>query len=82
MPVRTTCLAVRFSSEFLLYGFDGPQSAGEYRIEYDEGISFRAYRRVATFIHLPAICWRPTRQMVPIDAAELEEALAKDREAA
>ena len=83
MPVRTTCLAVRFSSEFLLYGFDGPQSAGEYRIEYDEGISFRAYRRVATFIHLPAItAGAQTRQMVPIDAAELEEALAKDREAA
>ncbi|MET0939775.1 MAG: hypothetical protein ABWY13_00255 [Mesorhizobium sp.] len=87
MPVRTTCLAVRFSSELLLYGFDGPQSAGEYQIEYDEeeieGISFRAYRRVATFIHLPAItAGAQTRQMVPIDAAELEEALAKDREAA
>ena len=89
MEVRTIRSTVRFSSEFLLYGFDAPQPAGEYQVEYDEeqigGGIFLAYRRVATFIHLPAITITAgslTRQMVPIDAAELEAALAKDSEGA
>ena len=85
MEVRTIRSTVRFSSEFLLYGFDAPQPAGEYQVEYDEeqigGGMFLAYRRVATFIHLPAItAGSLTRQMVPIDAAELGAALAKDSE--
>ncbi|MBE0702830.1 MAG: hypothetical protein IH582_06630 [Afipia sp.] len=86
MEVRTRRSTVRFSSEFLLYGFDKPQPPGEYCVEYDEeqieGITFLAFRRVATFIHLPAVTTgRPTRQMVPIDPADLEAALAKDCEA-
>lgn len=83
MEVRTTRSTVRFSSEFLLHGLDGPQPPGEYRVDYDEeqieGISFLAFRRVATFLHLPAIATgHSTRQMVPVDADELEAALAKD----
>jgi hypothetical protein len=85
MEVRTTRSIVRFTSAFLLYGFDAPQPAGEYQIEYDEepiGASV-AYRRVATFIHLPAITVGSlTRQMVSIDPADLEAALVKDREEA
>lgn len=85
MGVRTRRSTVRFSSEFLLYGFDAPQPPGEYQVEYDEeeigGETFLAYRRVATFIHLPAIsAGSLTRQMVPIDPNELEAALAKDCE--
>jgi len=87
MQVRTTRSTIRFSSPFLLAGFDAPQPAGEYQIECDEeeieGHLLLAYRRVATFIHLPAIdVASPTREMIPIDAAELETAQAKDREAA
>ncbi len=87
MQVRTTRSTVRFTSEFLLYGFDAPQPAGEYQIEYDEeaidGASFSAYRRVATFMHLPATtAGGLTGRVVPIDIADLEDALAKDREAA
>jgi hypothetical protein len=87
MQVRTTRSIVRFSSEFLFFGFDAPRPAGEYEIEHDEelieGALSLAYRRVATFIHLPAIAvGNLTRQMVPIDPAELETALAKDREEA
>lgn len=84
MSTRTTQSVVRFSSPFLLYGFDAPQPAGEYRIEQDdeliEGLSRLAYRRVATFIHLPAIApgQRP-KQMVQIDPADLEAALEKDQ---
>lgn len=87
MEVRTTKSTVLFSAEFLLYGFDDPLPAGEYQVERDEEqlgtASFTGYRHVATFIHVPAIAVRsPTRQMVPVDPAELEAALAKDREAA
>ena len=85
MSTRTPRFAVRFSSEFLLYGFDAPWPAGKYEVEQDEelieGVSSVAYRRVATFIHLPATCVQSlTRQMIPIDPADLEAALAKDRE--
>ncbi len=85
MSIRTTQSLVRFASPFLLYGFEEPQPSGEYRIEQDdellEGLSWQAYRRVATFIHLPAIAPGATpRQMVPIDPADLESALEKDRQ--
>lgn len=87
MEVRTTRSTVLFSAEFLLHGFDDPLPAGEYQIERDEEpigtASFTAYRHMATFIHVPAIAvTSTTRQMVPVDPAELEAALAKDREAA
>ncbi|PWJ78347.1 hypothetical protein C7441_11612 [Pseudaminobacter salicylatoxidans] len=83
--MRTTRRTVRFSSPFLLYGFDAPQPPGEYFIDQDdeeiEGLSWLAYRRVATFIHLPAITSGVrTHQVVQIDAADLEAALRKDGE--
>lgn len=82
---RTTQTTVTFNSPFSLPGFDAPQPAGEYRVETDdeaiEGPSVTAYRRVATFIHLPAISVRSlTRHMVPVDRAELEQAILKDKE--
>lgn len=85
MEMRTRRSTVRFSSEFRLYGFDEPQPPGEYRVEYDEeeieGATFLAFRRVATFIYLPAVAaGQSTRQMVSIDPADLEAALAKDCE--
>lgn len=83
MDVRTVRSTVRFSSEFQFHGLDHPQPPGEYRVEYDEeqieGISFLAFRRIATFLHLPAITTgKPPRQMVPVDLHDLEAALAKD----
>ena len=36
MTTRTTQTIVRFSSAFLLPGFDAPQPAGEYRVDQDE----------------------------------------------
>ena len=85
MSTRTKQSVVRFSSAFLLHGLDAPQPAGEYRIEQDEemieGISWLAYRRVATFIHLPATATESRmRQIMQIDQADLEAALEKDRE--
>lgn len=83
MTTRTTQTVVRFSSAFMLPGFDAPQPAGEYRVDQDEesidGLSRIAWRRVAAFIHLPAIAMQAsTQQMVPINPADLDAALEKD----
>lgn len=60
MTSRTTQITVRFSSAFELPGFEEPQPAGEYRVDHDEeqidGISWIAWRRVGTFLHLSASC--------------------------
>jgi hypothetical protein len=83
MAIRTTQTVVRFSNPFLLPAFDKPQPAGDYRVDHDEesieGISRLAWRRVGSFIHLPRIGVRmSTRQMVPINPADLDAALETD----
>jgi hypothetical protein len=80
---RSTQTVVRFSSAFLLPGFDEPQPAGDYRVDHDEesieGASWLAWHRTGSFIHLPGIGMQaPTHQMVPINPAALEAALKKD----
>ncbi|MEQ9181001.1 MAG: hypothetical protein RIF44_20120 [Nitratireductor sp.] len=85
MTARTTQTVVHFTSPFLLPGIEGPQPAGDYRVDHDEEllevVSRLAWRRVGTFIHLPAIAKQgTTRQMVPIDPADLDAALEKDQE--
>lgn len=85
LSTRTTQTTVRFASPFLLPGLDEPQPAGEYRVDHDEeaieGVSHLAWRRVCTFIHLPAIGAPATlRQMLPVNPADLEAALAKDQQ--
>lgn len=85
MTTRTTQTVVHFSFPFLLPGFDAPQPAGDYRVDHDEesveGISRLAWQRVGAFIHLPAIATRrSTHQMVPINPADLDAALEKDRQ--
>ncbi|MBZ9965678.1 hypothetical protein LB561_12165 [Mesorhizobium sp. B292B1B] len=83
MTSRTTNTVVRFKSAFSLPGFDQPQPPGEYRVDHDEealeGTSQIAWRRVATFIHLPAITASgATQQMVPIEPALLQASLELD----
>jgi hypothetical protein len=55
--MRTTRESVTFDQPFSLMGVDGVQPAGTYAIDVDEelieGLSFLAYRRVATTIYLP-----------------------------
>lgn len=84
MDSRTTRKTIRFLSAFSLPGFDGPLPPGEYLVDHDEepieSGSGLAWRRVATFIHLPAISVRGlVQQMVPIDPAFLEATLEQDR---
>jgi len=84
MTARTTQAIVRFSSAFLLPGFDTSQPAGEYSVDLDEeAIEFSgglAWRRVGVFIHLPAIGTNNSKQqMVPINPADLDATLEKDK---
>jgi len=84
LTTRTTPIVVHFNAAFALPGFAAPQPPGDYRVDLDEesleAASRTAWRRVATFIHLPSISAKgSTQQMVPIDAASLEAALDKDR---
>lgn len=85
MTSRTTQTVVHFSAPFRLPDFDTPQPAGDYRVDHDEeaveGASWLAWRRVGAFIHLPAIsATGSTQQMVPINPADLDAALAKDKQ--
>ena len=86
MPDRTTHSIAHFTASFMLGGLEGPLPAGDYDIDHDEelieGMSRVAWRRVATFIHLPARAVKnpTTSQLIAIDHLELETALKRDRE--
>jgi hypothetical protein len=85
MASRTTQTIVHFSAPFRLPDFDTVQPAGDYHVDHDEeaieGASWLGWRRVGAFIHLPAIGMRgPTQQMVPINPADLDAALEKDKQ--
>lgn len=85
MTGRTKHSTVHFNRPFVLRGLEEIQPAGDYDIDHDEemidGISWIAYRRVATYIHLPARSSNLlTSQVLAIDHAELEAALRQDKE--
>ncbi|MBF9194650.1 hypothetical protein [Microvirga terrestris] len=56
MTLRTTSRTITFARPFSLDGLDETQPAGSYTVQTDEepieGLSFLAYRRVATVIFL------------------------------
>lgn len=87
MSIRTTLTSVTFQHPFSLSVIDERQPAGTYQLVTEEepleGVSFAAYRRTATLIHLPA---NPlpgqTRQVVEVDPDELSAVLAMDAGAA
>jgi hypothetical protein len=80
---RSTETTVTFRRPFTLAALDGVQPAGSYRLVEEEeeivGLSFVAFRRIATLLHVPA---NPapggTSQVVLILPDELAEALAAD----
>ena len=84
MIARTLSKTVVFSKPFLLKGVDRILPAGDYRVVNDEelieGLSFPAYRRVATMIFLPAQSHRASIEMVTIDPLDLQA--VQDRDAA
>ncbi len=83
MTMRSTDTTVTFKQAFSLTAIDGPQPADTYRLVVDEeeisGLSFVAFRRTATILHIPAISSASrSRQALIVDDAELAEALAAD----
>ncbi|QND52041.1 hypothetical protein HB779_09055 [Phyllobacterium sp. 628] len=84
MFTRTTHSIVHFDAPFVLKGVDKTLPAGDYDVDQDEelidGLSRAAYRRVATFIHVPARSSRlSTSQLFTIDHFDLEAALLEDQ---
>jgi hypothetical protein len=74
--MRTTRESVTFDRPFSLTAVDGMQPAGTYTVEIDEelieGLSFLAYRRVATTLYLPLLHGgKGSMQAIRVDPAEL-----------
>ena len=84
MTIRTSEKTVTFKRPFVLSGFDQLLQAGAYRVETDEelveGVSFPAYRRIATLFHLDEIPGQPgVTQTLTVDPDDLNSALKRDR---
>jgi len=83
MNTRTTSTLVTFRKPFDLRGWDDTLPPGTYRVEVDEAeisnVSFLAYRRVATVIHIPAVSSiSASHSVVRIDPEDLDRAVAED----
>jgi hypothetical protein len=80
---RVTNHVVTFTRPFVIEGYRQALPAGDYVVETLEerllGVSFPAYRRVATSLHVDAIPGRPgEKQIWVVEPAALDEALARD----
>lgn len=79
MTTRTARTTVTFTRRFAFDGIEGEHPPGTYDVDTDEelieDLSFLAWRRVATAIHLPK---GGAMQMHRIDPAELDANLAAD----
>jgi hypothetical protein len=83
MAMRTRRKRVTFAEPFLLIAIDAVLPAGTYNIDTDEelidGLSFLAYRRTATWIHLPAVGTKTgCSQMILVQPSELETGLQSE----
>jgi hypothetical protein len=83
MTVRTRRKTVTFAQPFSLSGIDEVQPAGTYTVETDEellpGLSFPAYRRIATLIFLHPRRGGPiVEEVANIDPLELQAAQERD----
>jgi hypothetical protein len=84
MRIRTSQKTVNFTRPFILDGSDEEFPEGAYIVETDEelleGISFPAYRRILTLIHLHAERKFPGRmRTMTIDPNALDAALIRDQ---
>jgi hypothetical protein len=84
MATRTSKETVTFAKPFVLGGSDEVFPKGAYVVETDEelleGISFPAYRRILTLIHLHSEPKYPGRfRTLTVDPTELEAALMRDK---
>ena len=83
MTLRTHRETLTFAHPFTLSGVEDVQAPGTYTVQTDEelleGLSFLAYRRVATVIFVPLRHGGPgSLQAITVDPRELADALARD----
>ena len=80
MALRTTRSSVTFAAPFKLKALDVAQPAGTYSVETDEeiieGNERTVYRRVATLLYIQR---DGTTRAVTVDPADLEAAIARDK---
>ncbi|YCI06656.1 hypothetical protein M1D34_26775 (plasmid) [Ensifer sp. D2-11] len=84
MLARTNHRTIHFDQAFWMSDLGESLAPGDYEVDENEelieGISWLAYRRVATFIKLPATAENKYRmRLVAIDPEELERLIAIDR---
>ncbi len=86
MTTRTSTKTVTFARPFVLGELDEVFPAGAHTVETDEelmhGISFVAYRRVLTTIHLHPEGHPGRVRTLTIDPKELDAAIGRDQAAA
>jgi hypothetical protein len=83
VTVRTSRKSVTFARPFSLSGIDEEQPAGTYTVETDEellpGLSFPAYRRIASLIFLRSRGGGPVvEEIANVDPLELQAAQERD----
>jgi hypothetical protein len=82
--MRVTETTITFRHPFALSALETTQPAGIYRLVIEEeeipGLSFVAFRRVATLLHLPALSTtRRMHQVVSVDPVEWAAIMEADR---
>lgn len=85
MTSRTAVTTITFARPFRLDGCEGAFAPGAYAVETDEemleGVSFVAYRRVQTALHLHRTEWRPGEgRILFVPGASLDKAIRLDQE--
>jgi hypothetical protein len=78
MTTRSRRETVTFKHPFRIKGIDRPLPAGAYEVITDEemieGLSFPAFRRVATMIMVPAAAQNSAMEMLSIGSVDLADA--------
>jgi hypothetical protein len=78
MTIRSRRETVTFKHSFRIRGVDRLLPAGAYEVITDEemieGLSFAAFRRIATMIVVPAATTRLAMDMISIDSVDLSDA--------
>jgi hypothetical protein len=85
MTIRSRREAVTFKHPFLIKGIDRLLPAGTYEVITDEeaieGLSFAAFRRIATMILVPGATSASTLEMISIGSVDLANAQRIDASA-
>ena len=82
MTTRSRRETIIFQHPFRIKGIDRLLPAGAYEVITDEemieGLSFPAFRRIATMIMVPAVAQNATMEMVSIGSVDLADAQHAD----